>query len=48
MPQLLPYFWINQAIFTFTALFFLVYILSVYILPLILELTVIRTYITNI
>lgn len=47
MPQLIPYFFVNQILVTFVVLFSVVYILSKYILPLSLFTQVIRTYITK-
>ena len=47
MPQLIPYTFLNQIIFSFTVLLILVYILSKYILPLFTFLQVIRIYITK-
>ena len=47
MPQLIPYYFLNQITFAFVALFILVYILSKYILPLFTLLQVARIYITK-
>jgi F-type H+-transporting ATPase subunit 8 len=47
MPQLLPFFFVNQMAFAFAGLFVLVYISSKYILPLFTELSVTRMYITK-
>ena len=47
MPQLIPYFFINQILITFIVLFSVIYILSKYILPISLLTQVIRTYITK-
>ncbi len=47
MPQLIPYFFLNQIIFAFAVLLILVYILSKYILPLFTLLQVTRIYITK-
>ena len=47
MPQLIPFTFLNQIIFSFTVLLILVYILSKYILPLFTFLQVIRIYITK-
>nr|YP_009870411.1 ATP synthase A chain subunit 8 [Omphalotus japonicus]QKJ84734.1 ATP synthase A chain subunit 8 [Omphalotus japonicus] len=47
MPQLIPYFFLNQIIFAFVVLLILVYILSKYILPLFTLLQVVRIYITK-
>ena len=47
MPQLIPYFFLNQILFYFLAFFILVYTLSKYVLPLFTLQQVIRTYITK-
>lgn len=47
MPQLIPYFFINQIFSYFVVFFILVYILSKYVLPLFTLQQVIRTYITK-
>ena len=47
MPQLIPYFFFNQIIFSFLTLLVLIYVLSKYILPTYPLLQVIRTYITK-
>lgn len=47
MPQLIPYFFLNQILFQFIVFFFLVYTISKYILPLFTLQQVIRTYITK-
>jgi F-type H+-transporting ATPase subunit 8 len=47
MPQLLPFFFVNQLSFTFLSIGILVYVLSVYILPLFALQQVIRLYITK-
>jgi F-type H+-transporting ATPase subunit 8 len=47
MPQLLPYFFLNQITFVFVVLLVLVYILSKYVLPLFTLLQVARLYITK-
>lgn len=46
MPQLIPFFYLNQIISTFVILFSIVYLLSKFILPLQLFTQVVRTYIT--
>jgi F-type H+-transporting ATPase subunit 8 len=33
MPQLVPFFFVNQVVFTFLILIILIYLLSKYILP---------------
>jgi F-type H+-transporting ATPase subunit 8 len=45
MPQLTPFFFINQLIFSFLTLIALIYILSKYVLPLFTYLQVVRMYI---
>nr|YP_009517287.1 ATP synthase subunit 8 [Tricholomella constricta]AYE93436.1 ATP synthase subunit 8 [Tricholomella constricta] len=47
MPQLLPFFFFNQLLFSFIFLFSIIYIFSKYILPLFTLQQVIRTYITK-
>nr|AYE93302.1 ATP synthase subunit 8 [Termitomyces sp.] len=47
MPQLIPFFFFNQLLFSFIILFAIVYILSKYILPLFTLQQVIRVYITK-
>ena len=47
MPQLIPFFFLNQLSFSFIILLALVYIFSKYILPLYTFQQVIRMYITK-
>jgi hypothetical protein len=47
MPQLLPFFFVNQFVFAFGALLVLVYVTSKYFLPLLTETSVTRMYITK-
>jgi len=47
MPQLIPFYWVNQIVWTFGGLFAIAYIISVFVLPMFLELSVVRTYITK-
>jgi len=47
MPQLIPFFFLNQIIVTFVILFSVIYIFSKYVLPSSLLTQVIRTYITK-
>jgi F-type H+-transporting ATPase subunit 8 len=47
MPQLLPFYFINQLSFTFLTLIVLIFVLSKYILPLFTFQQVIRMYITK-
>jgi F-type H+-transporting ATPase subunit 8 len=43
MPQLVPFFFVNQVVFTFTALVIMIYLSSKYILP-----KFVRTYLSRI
>ena len=45
MPQLIPFYFLNQLFFSFISLFVIVYILSKYILPLFAYKPVIRIFI---
>ena len=47
MPQLIPFYFINQLSFAFLTLLALIYILSKYILPLFTFQQVVRMYITK-
>uniref|UniRef100_UPI0030FEDAF1 ATP synthase F0 subunit 8 n=1 Tax=Singerocybe alboinfundibuliformis TaxID=1346812 RepID=UPI0030FEDAF1 len=47
MPQLIPFFFFNQLLFSFLILFSIIYIFSKYILPLFTFQQVIRIYITK-
>jgi F-type H+-transporting ATPase subunit 8 len=47
MPQLLPFYFLNQLFFSFVTLLTLVYILSKFVLPLFTLQQVIRLYITK-
>ena len=47
MPQLVPFYFVNQLSFVLFGLFALTYLFSRYILPAFLELNVVRTYITK-
>nr|YP_009517233.1 ATP synthase subunit 8 [Myochromella boudieri]AYE93157.1 ATP synthase subunit 8 [Myochromella boudieri] len=47
MPQLIPFFFFNQLLFSFIILFSIIFIFSKYILPLFTFQQVIRTYITK-
>nr|YP_010412007.1 ATP synthase F0 subunit 8 [Auricularia villosula]URP31167.1 ATP synthase F0 subunit 8 [Auricularia villosula] len=44
MPQLIPFYFINQLVFSFLTLLALIYVFSKYILPLFFSLQVIRMY----
>ena len=47
MPQLIPFYFVNQISFAFLTLLALIYIFSKYILPLFTLTQVIRVYITK-
>ena len=47
MPQLIPFFYINQLSFSFLTLLILVYVFSKFILPLFTFQQVVRMYITK-
>jgi len=47
MPQLIPFFYLNQLSFSFLTLLVLIYVFSKYILPLFTFQQVIRMYITK-
>jgi F-type H+-transporting ATPase subunit 8 len=47
MPQLIPFYYVNQISFLFLSLITLIYIFSKYILPLYHSLQVIRMYLVN-
>jgi F-type H+-transporting ATPase subunit 8 len=47
MPQLLPFYFVNQLSFTFLTLVIMVYVFSKYILPAYSELYLTRMYITK-
>lgn len=47
MPQLIPFYFLNQLLFSFLVFFITLYILSKYILPLFTFQKVIRMYITK-
>ena len=47
MPQLVPFFFVNQLTFSFLALFALIFVFSKYILPLFTFQQVVRMYITK-
>ncbi len=48
MPQLIPFYFINEVTFAFGIIVILVYLLSKYILPNFVRLNVIRTFLTKI
>nr|YP_008994146.1 ATP synthase subunit 8 [Jaminaea angkorensis]AGJ71977.1 ATP synthase subunit 8 [Jaminaea angkorensis] len=47
MPQSLPFYFVNQASFTFLFVFVTIYVMSRFILPAFVELFVVRMYITR-
>ena len=47
MPQLIPFYFINQLVFSFLALLALIFVFSKYILPLFTFQQVVRMYITK-
>jgi len=47
MPQLQPFYFVNQMTFMLIGLFTLTYIMSVYVLPYFVQLFVTRVYITK-
>ena len=47
MPQLIPFYFVNQLFFSFVTLAILVYVLSKYILPLFTYKNVVRLYLTK-
>jgi F-type H+-transporting ATPase subunit 8 len=47
MPQLIPFYFVNQLLFSFITLAILVYVLSKYILPLFTYKNVVRLYLTK-
>ena len=47
MPQLVPFYFVNQLSFVLFGLFVLIFLFSRYILPAFLELQVVRLYITK-
>jgi len=47
MPQLLPFYFVNQYVFALLALFAVVYVFSKYILPFFVQLQVSRVFITK-
>lgn len=47
MPQLIPFYFVNQLFFAFVTLAILVYVLSKYILPLFTYKNVVRLYLTK-
>jgi len=47
MPQLLPFYFVNQITFTFALLIVMIYLLSKYILPRFVRLFLTRTFISK-
>jgi len=48
MPQLVPFYFINEIVFSYTLVIIILYLLSKYILPRIVRLFITRIYINNI
>lgn len=48
MPQLVPFYFINQVTFAFILLIFMIYMISKYILPRFVRLYITRIFITKI
>jgi F-type H+-transporting ATPase subunit 8 len=47
MPQLVPFYFVNEVIFSFTFITIIIYLLSKYILPRIVSLFIYRNIISN-
>lgn len=47
MPQLMPFFFVNQVVFTFVILTIIIYIFTKYILPKFVRLFISRIYINK-
>jgi hypothetical protein len=47
MPQALPFFFFNQAVYVLAGLAVLAYVMSVYVLPPVLHMLVSRVYVTK-
>lgn len=47
MPQLVPFYFVNEIIFTFSIITIVLYILSKYVLPRMVNLFIYRTFIYN-
>lgn len=47
MPQLLPFYFVNQLVFAFVVLLSIIYVFSKYILPMLIEVFLTRMYITK-
>ena len=47
MPQLIPFFFVNQVIFNFSLLLFIIYMFTKYILPRFVRLFLSRTYLSK-
>lgn len=47
MPQLIPFYFINQLSFSFITLLTIIYLLSKYVLPILMIQQVIRMFIIN-
>lgn len=47
MPQLIPFFFVNQVIFAFVLLIIMIYVFSKYILPKFVKLFITRVYLSK-
>nr|YP_003795377.1 ATP8 [Phakopsora pachyrhizi]ACT15471.1 ATP8 [Phakopsora pachyrhizi] len=47
MPQILPFYFVNQLSYAFIALLFIIYMNSIYILPVHVQLQTVRVFITK-
>lgn len=47
MPQMLPFYFVNQITFALLGLFVVTYVMSVYILPAFVQLLVSRVFVTK-
>jgi len=47
MPQLVPFFFVNQVIFAFVLLIIMIYVFSKYILPKFVKLFITRIYLSK-
>ena len=47
MPQLIPFYFVNEITFTFTLLIIMIYLLSKYILPKFVKLFLTRVFISK-
>lgn len=47
MPQLVPFFFVNQVVFAFVLLVIMIYVFSKYILPKFVKLFITRVYLSK-